>query len=132
MLSSCVHEPAEKARPTPATSHEAPAQTDAASLVGNWATAIPDEPNQVALVELKEDEHWSLWSSGRPEYGDLKKPTQAGSWFLRNGKLFLLVEQSESDKIIPGMAFAFDIKSVSSDRAVVLWGGQEMRFRKIR
>jgi hypothetical protein len=46
--------------------------------------------------------------------------------------VFLLVEQSESDKIIPGMAFAFDIKSVSAERAVVLWSGQEMRFRKIR
>jgi hypothetical protein len=93
---------------------------------------MPDKPEQVALVELKKDEHWGLWPPGRPEYVDSKKPSQSGTWFVRNGKVFLLVEQSESDKIIPGMAFAFDIKSVSSDRAVVLWGGQEMRFRKIR
>jgi len=42
------------------------------------------------------------------------------SLFARKGKVFLLVEQSESDKIIPGMAFAFDIKSVSPESAVVL------------
>ena len=45
---------------------------------------------------------------------------------------FPLVEQSESDKIIPGMAFAFDIKSVSPERAVVLWGGQEISCSRIR
>jgi hypothetical protein len=81
---------------------------------------------------LGADEHWSLWAPGRPEYTDPKKPSQAGTWFVRNGKVFLLVEQSESDKMMPGMAFAFDIKSVCSDGAVVLWGGREVRCRKIR
>ncbi len=131
-LSGCKHHPATRAEPKPPVSQVAPAQTETASLVGTWATAIPDEPEQMARVELGADEHWSLWPPRRPEYTDPKKPSQAGTWFVRNGKVFLLVEQSESDKIIPGMAFALDIKSVSSDRAVVLWGGREMRCRRIR
>ena|SRR6266550_2116809 len=133
MLGGCMHEPAEKAERKPTTSQGSLGQVDVA-LVGTWATAVPDEPTQVAQVELKHDEQWSFWPppSQRPEYVDAKKPSQTGTWFVRKGTLFLRVEQSESDKIIPGMAFAFDIKSVSSDRAVVLWGGQEMRFRKVR
>ncbi len=133
-LSSCVHQPAEKAEPKPTTSQGNQAETDPASLVGTWGTAIPDEPEEVAQVELKQDERWSFWPppSQRPEYVDAKQPSQSGTWFVRKGTVFLRIEQSESDKIIPGMAFAFDIKSVSSDRAVVLWAGREMRFRKIR
>jgi hypothetical protein len=131
-LSGCAHRPATKAEPKISVSQLTPGQTETASLVGTWTTALPDEPEQTARVELGADEHWSLWPPGRPEYVDPKKPSQAGTWFIRNGKVFFLVEQSESDKIIPGMAFAFDIKSVSSDRAVVFWGGREMRCCKIR
>lgn len=120
---------ARKAEPKPTAPQVATPQTEAASLVGIWATAISDQPQQTAWVELGADEHWSAWPSGRP---DPKKPTQAGTWFMRKGQVFLLVEQTESDKIIAGMAFALDIKSVSSDRAVVLWQGREMRFRRVR
>jgi len=105
---------------------------ETASLIGTWATAIPDEPEQTTQVVLGADEHWTFWPTGPRENTDPKKPNQAGTWFVRNGKVFLLVEQSESDKVLPGMAFAFDIKSVSPDRAVVLWGGREVRCRRIR
>jgi hypothetical protein len=131
-LNGCAHQPATKGEPKPTVSQVAPLQTEAASLIGTWATAIPDEPEQTAQVVLGADDHWTFWPPGRPEYTDPKKPNQAGTWFVRNGKVFLLVVQSESDKIIPGMAFAFDIKSVSSDRAIVLWGGREVRCRRIR
>ena len=131
-LSGCAHQPVTKAEPKPTVSQVAAVQAEAASLIGTWATAIPDEPEQTAQVVLGADEHWTFWPAGRPDYADPKKPNQAGTWFVRNGKVFLLVEQSESDKILPGMAFAFDIKSVSSDRAVVLWGGREVRCRRIR
>ena len=131
-LSGCVQHSTTRAEAKPALSQVVRAQTEAASLVGTWATAIPDEPGQTARVELGADEHWSLWPRRRPAYVEPKKPSQAGTWFVRNGKVFLLVEQSESDKIIPGMAFAFDVKSVSSERAVVLWGGREMRCQRLR
>lgn len=124
--------PATKVEPKPTTSLVAPVQTEAAVLVGAWATGIPDEPEQTERIELGADEHWSLWPSRHHEYIDANKPSEAGTWFVRKGKVFLLVEQSESDKIIPGMAFAFDIKSVSSDKAIVLWGGREVSCRKIR
>lgn len=127
-----MHHSATRAEPHPAISQSASSQTEAASLVGTWATGIPDEPKQTARIELGADEHWSLWPSRRNEYIDASKPSQAGTWFVRKGKVFLLVEQSESDKIIPGMAFAFDIKSVSSDRAVVLWGGREISCSRNR
>jgi hypothetical protein len=129
-LNGCVHQPTPKVEP--AVSQVAPGQSEAASLVGTWATGIPDEPEQTARIQLGADEHWSLWSSRRNEYTDASKPSKAGTWFVRKGKVFLLVEQSESDKIIPGMAFAFDIKSVSSDRAVVLWGGREITCSRNR
>ncbi len=132
VLSGCVHQPATNVEPKPTVSQVAPDQTEAASLVGTWATGIPDEPEQTARIELGADEHWSLWPARRNEYVDASKPSQAGTWFVRKGKVFLLVEQSESDKIIPGMAFAFGLRSVSSDRAVVLWGGGEVICRKIR
>jgi hypothetical protein len=131
-LGGCMHQPTTAPEPTPTASQLAPGQTEAASLVGTWATGIPDEPEQTARIELGADEQWSLWPSRRNEYVDAKKPSQAGTWFARKGKVFLLVEQSESDKIIPGMAFAFDIKSVSPERAVVLWGGREISCRRIR
>jgi hypothetical protein len=131
-LSGCVHQPASKVEPKPTTSQVALGQAEAASLVGTWAIGIPDEAEQTARIELGVDEHWSLWPSRRNEYVDASKPSQAGTWFVRKGKVFLLVEQCESDKIIPGMAFAFDIKSVSSDRAVVLFAGREISCSRSR
>lgn len=131
-LSGCVHEPAIKVEPKPTVSQAPPSESEGTSLIGTWATGIPDEPDQRARIVLGVDEHWSLWPSKRNEYVDANKPTQAGTWFVRKGKVFLLVEYSESDKIIPGMAFAFDIRSVSSDRAVVLWGGREISSSRIR
>lgn len=131
-LSGCAHQPATKGEPKPTVSQVAPVQTQAALLIGTWATAIPDEPEQTAQIVLGADERWSLWPPSRPAYTDPKKPSQAGTWFVRKGKVFLLVDESESDKIIPGMAFAFDIKTVSSDRAIVLWEGREVRCRRIR
>jgi hypothetical protein len=129
-LSGCL-QPAAKVEPKPMPAQSAPAQTEVGSLVGAWQTMTPDEPQQTARVELRADEHWSFWPLSRPQYVDAKKPSQSGTWFVRKGKVFLLVEESESDKIIPGMAFAFDIKSVSGDAAAVLWGGLEVHCRRI-
>jgi hypothetical protein len=130
-VSSCADRPQKKPEQVSGNSRTNLEETKSASLVGSWAISIADEPEQPAWVELKADEHWSFWPP-RQEYVAPKQPSQVGTWFVRHGKVFLLVEQSESDKIIPGMAFAFDIKSVSSDGAVVLWGGREMRCRRIR
>ncbi len=131
-LSGCMNQPATRVQAKPTVSQAAPARAEVVSLVGTWATVIADEPEQTVRVELGADEHWGIWPSARPDYIDAKKPSQAGTWFVRNHKVFFLVEQSESDKVIPGMAFAFDIKSVSSDEAVVLWGTHEVRCHRIR
>src|SRR4051812_26544728 len=95
-LCGCAHQPIAKGEPKPTVSQVERVQTEAASLIGTWTTAIPDEPKKVAQVVLGADEHWTFWPSGGPEHADLKKPNQAGTWFVRNGKVFLLVEQSES------------------------------------
>ena len=131
-LSGCAHRAATKSAPNGSIAQTTPAQRESVSLEGTWEASIPDEPKQMARVKLEADEQWSLWPPGRPEYVDPNKPSQAGTWFVRNGKVFLLVEQSESDRIMPGMAFAFHIKSVSPDRAVVLWGGKEISCNRVR
>jgi hypothetical protein len=131
-LSGCVHQRGAREEPKPTVSQEASVETETAALVGTWGTALPDEPDQTAQIVLGTDERWSLWPASKPAYTGPKKPSQAGTWFVRKGKVFLLVDESESDKIIPGMTFAFDIKTVSSDTAVVLWGGREVRCRRIR
>ena len=59
----------------------------------------------------------------------------AGSWFVRKGILFLRIEQTkeEPERIGPGLAFTFDVKSVTQDEMVVhqMRDKDEMKFRRI-
>ena len=58
-----------------------------------------------------------------------------GSWFVRNGILFLRIEHTkeEPERIGPGLAFTFDVKSVTAQALVLHQMREEddMKFRRI-
>ncbi len=58
-----------------------------------------------------------------------------GSWFVRNGVLFLRIEHTkeEPERIGPGLAFTFDVKSVTPEALVLHQMREEhdMEFRRI-
>ena len=107
-----------------------PATDTTATMVGTWHSR-----ESSTLLELAGDERWKWWDlreqSGRPS----EPPMLAGSWFVRKGILFLRIEQTkeEPERIGPGLAFTFDVKSVTQDEMVVhqMRDKDEMKFRRI-
>ncbi len=59
----------------------------------------------------------------------------AGTWFVRNGILFLRIEETKEppERIGPGLAFTFDVKSVTPDALVLhqMRENDDMKFRRI-
>jgi hypothetical protein len=107
-----------------------PANHTAAEMVGTWHSREGS-----ILLELASEEHWKWWDlseqSGRPS----EPPMLAGSWFVRNGILFLRIEQTKEpqERLGPGLAFTFDVRSVTPESMVLhqMRDEHEMKFRRI-
>ena len=104
-------------------------QTDEKRLVGTWDFSFPDgEPN--VRIQLLTDAHWKLWKPGTKD----EPVIQRGTWFLHGKTLFLRIEESIRGHIPPGIAYSFDIESVSLDKARLVWldGKREVDWLRIR
>ncbi len=132
-----------KERPSESARQEQPLpdQLKAQSLVGTWSVSIPDGKEKMTnlTIELGSNERWTLWRPiAQPTTIPLRpvpesiKPAESGSWFVRKGTLFLRIEKSATDKVIPGMAAALDLKSVSSNKVSVMIGKDELSGERIR
>jgi hypothetical protein len=106
-------------------------QANEKSMVGTWTFPFPDgDPN--IHVKLRANGHWDWWSHTSPKFppGAL----QAGRWFIHDGTLFCRIEESRFRDFPPGMAFTFDLKSVSAETALLTWldGKREVKWTRVR
>lgn len=108
-----------------------PPATDAtAAMVGTWHCR-----EHGFLWDLADDGHWKWWDlseqSGRPS----DPPMLAGTWFVRNEILFLRIQETKepAERIGPGLAFTFDVKSVTADAMILhqMREQEDMKFRRI-
>jgi hypothetical protein len=84
---------------------------------------------------LAQDGRWKWWDlneqSGRPS----EAPLLGGRWFVREGVLFLRIEdvKERTGHINPDLAFTFDVRSVTPEAMVLYEIGEkvEMKFRRI-
>jgi hypothetical protein len=100
------------------------------AVVGLWRFSIPSEPQQMT-IRIDGGTKWAWWAQPSQVSG-AEPPTQSGTWFIRKGTLFLRVQQTQSDKIIPNMVFAFDLKSATSNAIVADWNSQEIKCERVR
>ena len=98
------------------------------AMAGTWHSR-----EDMILLELGRGGHWRWWDlheqSGRPS----EPPALEGSWFVRKGILFLVIEQTKDppERIGPGLAFALSVNSVTSD-AIILHHARETHDMKLR
>src|SRR5258706_147408 len=73
------------------------------------------------LGDLANAGHWKGWDLGEQSGRPTDPPMLAGTWFVRNGILFLRIEETKEppERIGPGLAFTFDVKSVTPDALVL-------------
>ena len=124
LLVSCSSEPGTRRSTT-----AAPSGDTEGAVVGLWRLSLPYEPQPINL-KVGADEQWAWWTSARN--GATAEPTQSGTWFIRKGTFYLRVKQTESDKILPNMVFAFDLKSVTTNEIVADWNGRELKCERVR
>jgi hypothetical protein len=86
-------------------------------MAGTWLFHFPGDETDLR-IELAKDGHWKWWPpvEGSPP----AQPTQTGTWFVHQQVLVLRVETSESDKIPAGLAFTYEVRSVTA-QAIVLY-----------
>jgi hypothetical protein len=86
-------------------------------------------------MELGADGRWRCWSPSRQGDPAAKIIIQSGSWFVRQKLFVLRIEKNDNGvaKIPPGMAYTFDIKSISPEEAVFIWpdGNREFKGTKV-
>jgi hypothetical protein len=99
------------------------------AMMGTWRSRDPP-----TLVELGPGQRWKWWDLSAQSRLPSEPPDVAGSWFVRNGILFLRIEKTmeEAERIGPSLAFTYDVKSVTPEAMVLHQTGQEdMTFRRI-
>jgi len=132
---SCVgqgaSQPREPASFVQSTNLPPPSDSDVPqAMAGTWHSR-----KDTILLDLASGGHWKWWDlreqSGRPS----EPPALEGSWFVRKGVLFLVIEQTKQppERIGPGLAFALNVKSVTSDAMILHRPSQtdDMKFRRI-
>ena|SRR6266404_9619291 len=93
-------------------------QVNEKSIVGTWTFSFPDgDPNM--HVAFNANAHWNWWSRTSPKLAE-SGALQTGKWFIHDGTLFCRIEESHFHDFPPGMAFSFDLKSVSADTALLI------------
>ena len=84
---------------------------NASAFVGTWLYQVVSVKDPIR-VKLSKSGHWE-WRPPIEMAGLSKQPTQAGRWSIAGDQLVLTVEQTESDKIMPGHKFSFTVLSVA-------------------
>ena len=106
-------------------------QSAATLFGGSWDLSFPDGLQNVR-IEMQQSGRWRLWSpSGQP---DPTATIQAGTWFIRQKILFLRVEERTLGHWPLGLAYTFDVLSVSKDAALLTWldGKREVKWTRAR
>jgi len=87
-------------------------------------------------IELVADGKWRCWSPSRQPDPAARVTIQSGSWFVRQKVFVLRIEKNDSgvSKIPPGMAYTFDVKSISPKTAIFIWpdGDRELKWTRVR
>ena len=93
-----------------------PSTNSAATMVGTWRCR-----EGAILLELDPHEHWKWWDLSEQSGSRSERPMLAGGWFVRDGILYLRIEQTkdEPERIGPGLAFALEVKAVNRDSLVL-------------
>jgi hypothetical protein len=114
---------------TPTTTAEPAATDHPVAMAGTWHC----RENSI-VIELAADGQWRWWESGQSRRPP-EAPALTGSWFIRKAALYLRIEHTKEppERIGPGLAFTFDVKSVTPEAMILHHMREEgdLTFRRI-
>ena len=105
-------------------------------FVGTWDFSFPDGLQNVR-IEMQQSGHWKLWIPFGQTPPSPKivsgAEIQTGSWFIHQRTLFLRIEETSQGHMPPGIAYTFDVSSVSTNAALLTWldGKREVKWTRV-
>lgn len=94
----------------------------AAFLAGTWRWWPEPGSDECITIELSRDGRWR-WAPSQQDASAPPEP-QGGSWFVHEGTLVLRVEGGDTGQLPPGMAFTFNLKSLTAQQALMSIPGE--------